>query len=114
MEKAELQNFKNSVFERFCNPFIDHKLLDISLNSVSKFRARCLGSILQYTDIFGTAPDLLSFAFAALIKFYDGKFMPMVILLQNLIIQNIAFEILKKFCAGLNTLIKPMILFMKY
>lgn len=76
MEKAELQNFKNSVFERFCNPFIDHKLLDISLNSVSKFRARCLGSILQYTDIFGTAPDLLSFAFAALIKFYDGKFVP--------------------------------------
>lgn len=74
MEKSELENFKNSVFERFCNPFIDHKLLDISLNSVSKFRARCLDSILQYTSKFGTAPKLLSFAFASLIKFYDGTF----------------------------------------
>ncbi len=74
MEKSELEDFKSSVFERFCNPFIDHKLLDISLNSVSKFRARCLGTILQYIEKNGTAPKLLSFAFAALIKFYDGSF----------------------------------------
>lgn len=74
MDKSELEDFKNSVFERFCNPFIDHKLLDISLNSVSKFKARCLDSILQYVSEYGTAPKLLSFAFAALIKFYDGTF----------------------------------------
>lgn len=32
-----LRAFANSVIERFNNPFIDHKLLDISLNS-AKFR----------------------------------------------------------------------------
>lgn len=37
-----LRAFANSVIERFNNPFIDHKLLDISLNSVAKFKARCL------------------------------------------------------------------------
>lgn len=74
MDKAELEQFKNSVFERFDNPFIDHKLLDISLNSVSKFKARCLPSVLQYIEEFNTAPPLLSFALAALIRFYNGKF----------------------------------------
>lgn len=74
MDKTELEQFKNSVFERFDNPFIDHKLLDISLNSVSKFSARCLPSVLQYVEKFDTAPPLLSFALAALIRFYNGKF----------------------------------------
>jgi len=70
LPKAELDSFANSVLERFNNPFIDHKLFDISLNSVSKFRARCLPSILDYMSINGKAPKILSFAFAALIAFY--------------------------------------------
>lgn len=74
MDKTELAAFKNSVLERFMNPFIDHKLLDISLNSVSKFTARCLPSVIQYSQKFGSAPPLLSFSFAALIKFYNGSF----------------------------------------
>lgn len=74
MNVSELEQFKNSVFERFDNPFIDHKLLDISLNGVSKFKARCLPSLLQYIDMFGAAPPILSFALAALIRFYNGRF----------------------------------------
>ncbi len=74
MDKTELSEFKNSVFERFRNPFIDHKLLDISLNSVSKYKARCLPSIFDYIEKFGSAPSLLSFSLAALIKFYNGSF----------------------------------------
>lgn len=70
MPKADLEVFAGSVLERFDNPFIDHKLFDISLNSVSKFRARCLDTILDYIRLFDKAPSALSFAFAALIHFY--------------------------------------------
>lgn len=66
-----LRAFSNSVIERFNNPFIDHKLLDISLNSVAKFKARCLCSLLDYYNKFGKIPSVLSFSFAALINFYE-------------------------------------------
>ena len=70
LPKEELDSFANSVLERFNNPFIDHKLFDISLNSMAKFNTRCLPSILDYIQINGKAPRILSFAFAALIAFY--------------------------------------------
>jgi tagaturonate reductase len=70
LPKEELDSFANSVLERFNNPFIDHKLFDISLNSMAKFNTRCLPSILDYIKINGRAPKILSFAFAALIAFY--------------------------------------------
>lgn len=70
LQKDELIDFKNSVLERFDNPFIDHKLIDISLNSVSKFEARCLPSLLGYYNEFGTAPKLLCLSIAGLIIFY--------------------------------------------
>lgn len=66
-------DFAKSVIERFNNPFIDHKLFDISLNSVSKFKARCLDTILDYMKRNGNPPKILSFAFSALIAFYMHK-----------------------------------------
>lgn len=71
LDENELKAFANSVIERFNNPFIDHKLLDISLNSVAKFKARCLCSLLDYYNKFGKIASVLSFAFAALINFYE-------------------------------------------
>ena len=73
LPKEELDSFASSVLERFNNPFIDHKLFDISLNSTAKFKARCLPSILDYMKINGTAPQILSFAFAAYIAFYTKQ-----------------------------------------
>ena len=70
LPEDELDSFANSVLERFNNPFIDHKLFDISLNSMAKFNTRCLPSILDYMKLNGKAPEVLSFAFAALIAFY--------------------------------------------
>lgn len=63
-------DFANAVIERFNNPFIDHKLLDISLNSVSKFKARCLDTIVDYFNENGELPRALSFSLSALIAFY--------------------------------------------
>ena len=69
----ELKAFADAVFERFGNPFIKHRLLDISLNSVSKFTARCLPSLLDYKAEKGVLPVRMTYALAALLKFYDVK-----------------------------------------
>ena len=63
-------DFAASVFERFENPFLDHALLSISLNSVSKWRARVLPSFRDNFAANGRLPRLLTFSFAALLAFY--------------------------------------------
>ena len=55
---------------RFSNPYINHYLSSIALNSVSKFKVRVLPSILEYNKRFGKLPETLTFAFAKLIDFY--------------------------------------------
>jgi tagaturonate reductase len=70
---GELESFARSVAERFANPFIKHQLLSIALNSVSKFKARILGTILDYHNLRGTLPPRLVFSLAALIAFYRGQ-----------------------------------------
>lgn len=64
------RKFGEAVLERFSNPFIRHLLLSIALNSVSKFKARVLPTILEHKDQFGSYPQGLTFSLAALIAFY--------------------------------------------
>lgn len=73
LPKEELQDFAQSVMERFKNPFIKHYLLSISLNSMSKFKTRVLPSILQYQRLNNKLPNRLVFSLAALIAFYRGE-----------------------------------------
>ncbi len=70
LPKEELIAFANSVMERFENPYIKHALLSISLNSVSKWKARCLPSFKDYIALFGKLPTHLTFSLAALMSFY--------------------------------------------
>ena len=73
LPKEELEQFAKAVINRFNNPFIKHELLSISLNSVSKWRARCLPSLLGYYEKYKELPKNLCFSIAALIAFYQGK-----------------------------------------
>ncbi len=41
LSKEDCEEFAKAVIDRFLNPFVDHRLLSISLNSVSKWEARC-------------------------------------------------------------------------
>ncbi len=66
----EVRAFAGAVMERFDNPFIDHKLLAISLNSVSKWRARVLPALKDTVLKTGRVPQALAFSLAALIAFY--------------------------------------------
>jgi tagaturonate reductase len=72
LPEDELKEFAGEVVNRFNNPYVDHALLAISLNSVSKWRARCLPSLLGYVDKFGKLPAHLTFSIAALMAFYNG------------------------------------------
>jgi tagaturonate reductase len=73
LPRPELQEFAEAVVERFKNPFIQHYLMSISLNSVSKYKARILGTVIDYMRECGKLPPRLTFALAALIVFYRGR-----------------------------------------
>lgn len=73
LPKDELEEFANAVVTRFNNPYVKHALLAISLNSVSKWRARCMPSFLGYIDNTGKLPAHLTFSLAALMAFYTGS-----------------------------------------
>ncbi len=72
LPEQELKDFAEAVITRFNNPYVKHALLSISLNSVSKWRARCMPSLLQYVEKFGKLPAHLTFSLAALMAFYQG------------------------------------------
>ncbi|MBO5213767.1 MAG: tagaturonate reductase [Clostridia bacterium] len=72
LKEEDAKVFADAVFERFENPFIDHKLLDISLNSVSKWKTRVLPSLKDYYEKNRQLPQLLTFSFAALLAFYTS------------------------------------------
>ena len=73
LPEKELVDFANAVLERFENPYVKHALLSISLNSVSKWRARCMPSLKGYIEKKGELPKFLSFSLAALMAFYTGS-----------------------------------------
>ena len=72
LPKEELVDFANAVITRFNNPYVKHALLSISLNSVSKWKARCMPSFLGYIEKEGKCPKHLTFSLAALMAFYSS------------------------------------------
>ena len=72
LPEKDLVDFAEAVTTRFNNPYVKHALLSISLNSVSKWRARCMPSFLGYIEKTGKLPKHLTFSLAALMAFYQG------------------------------------------
>ncbi len=72
LPKQDLVDFAEAVLTRFNNPYVKHAHLSISLNSVSKWRARCMPSFLEYIEKEGKLPAHLTFSLAALMAFYTG------------------------------------------
>ena len=68
----DCKDFAFAVTERFKNPFIDHALLSISLNSTSKWRARVMPSLEGYVEKFGKLPECITASFAFYLAFYRG------------------------------------------
>ena len=71
LDKKDLTDFAAAVQDRFNNPFVNHELMSISLNSTSKWRARDLPSFEEYAALKGELPKCLTASFAAYIAFYS-------------------------------------------
>ena len=65
-------NFAAAVSDRFNNPFVNHELMSISLNSTSKWKARNMPSFLEYIKEKGVLPECLTMSLAAYIAFYSN------------------------------------------
>ena len=72
LDKEDCKNFAAAVQDRFNNPFVNHELMSISLNSTSKWRARNMPTFLDYVDQMGKLPPCLTTSFAAYIAFYSN------------------------------------------
>lgn len=73
LPRKDLEDFAAAVVTRFNNPYVKHALLSIALNSVSKWRARCMPSFLGYWEKTAQLPKCLTFSLAALMAFYTGS-----------------------------------------
>ena len=72
LDKNDLTAFAEAVQDRFNNPFVNHELMSISLNSTSKWKARNMPSFLEYIKTEGKLPACLTMSLAAYIAFYSN------------------------------------------
>ena len=73
LDKDDLMAFAEAVQDRFNNPFVNHELMSISLNSTSKWKARNMPSFLEYIKNEGKLPACLTMSLAAYIAFYSNE-----------------------------------------
>ena len=71
LPRADALAFAGEVEQRFENPFLDHRLLDICANSFAKWQERVLPSVRDCYAA-GKLPRRLVFSFAALLAFYTA------------------------------------------
>lgn len=68
----ELQQFASDVLERFNNPYVDHQVTSIMLNSFPKYQTRDLPGLKTYLERKGELPKGLVLGLAAIITYYKG------------------------------------------
>ena len=69
----ELMQFGQDVLERFNNPFVDHSVVSIMLNSFPKYQTRDLPGLKTYLARKGELPKGLVLGLAAIITYYKGE-----------------------------------------
>ena len=72
LPEDELRRFADDVMERFCNPFVEHQLTSIMLNSFPKFQTRDLPGLKTYLERKGTLPRGIVLGLAAICVYYRG------------------------------------------
>lgn len=65
------RSFADAMIGRFENPFLDHRLISIALNSISKWQARVLPTVQEYVDRFGKLPRRLTVGLSYLMALYS-------------------------------------------
>ncbi|MCR4691430.1 MAG: tagaturonate reductase [Lachnospiraceae bacterium] len=80
LDPEETGAFAKALWDRFSNPYLDHELLSICLNTWAKWKARVLPTVADHWNNEGKLSPLLVFSFAAFLSLYhcggkreDGK-----------------------------------------
>lgn len=73
MATLEAEQFTHAVLDRFKNPFVDHKLENITLQYSNKIKNRNLETMKRHFDKFGKWPDLLCLGFAGYLLLLRGE-----------------------------------------
>ncbi len=72
MPQSDLEQFAFNVLDRFRNPFVNHLVTSIMLNSFSKFKTRDLPGLKTYVKRKGKLPTGLVLGLAGIITYYKG------------------------------------------
>ena len=72
LPKDELKQFAADVLDRFNNPFVEHQVTSIMLNSFPKYETRDLPGLKIYLERKGELPKGLVLGLAAIITYYKG------------------------------------------
>lgn len=73
LPEQELNDYAEGVKERFENPYVNHELSSIALNSISKFQARLLPTFKRYFAKEKKLPLRITLALTSYLKIYAGK-----------------------------------------
>ena len=68
----EKRAYAESVLERFANPFAHHQLSSIALNTIAKWKTRCLPVVCDYHRLFGRLPSAMMEGYDAIARHYDS------------------------------------------
>ena len=60
------------MLERFANPFAHHQLKSIALNTIAKWKTRCLPVVCDYYAKFGKLPPAMVEGYEAIARHYDA------------------------------------------
>ncbi len=71
---AMTEAFAAAVEERFFNPYLNHQLTSIALNSISKWKARNLPSFKDYYAANGRIPHYMTVGFSYLMALYATRY----------------------------------------
>lgn len=72
LPEAEKRDYAESVLERFANPFAHHQLKSIALNTIAKWKTRCLPVVCDYHRLYGRLPENMIAGYEAIARHYDG------------------------------------------
>ncbi|WP_158602193.1 tagaturonate reductase [Cohnella endophytica] len=68
LDRGELLAYANETLERFRNPYIRHRLADIAMNGIAKWKVRLLPSVKAYIGATGKTPPILAESLASMIR----------------------------------------------
>lgn len=73
-DRSMTERFAAKVEERFRNPYLNHQLTSIALNSISKWRARVLPTFRDFFAANGRIPEHLTVGFSCLMHLYRTRY----------------------------------------